>query len=64
MLEGNPPDNPKAREVEFSKKEFLHEEVKIYRQPDHGHAHTHGLSQSHTQRCTGSGQWFNAKTRA
>jgi hypothetical protein len=33
---GNPPDKPKVREVEFSKKEFLREEVKIYRQPDHG----------------------------
>jgi len=33
---GNPPDRPKAPEVEFSTKEFLHEEVKIYRQPDHG----------------------------
>ena len=28
---GNPPDRPKAPEVEFSIKEFLHEEVKIYR---------------------------------
>jgi hypothetical chaperone protein len=33
---GNPPDRPKAPEVEFSKKEVLHEEVEIYRQPDHG----------------------------
>jgi hypothetical protein len=33
---GNPPDKPKSREVEFSKKEVLREEVKIYRQPDHG----------------------------
>ena len=33
---GNPPDKPKTREVEFSKKEVLREEVKIYRQPDHG----------------------------
>ena len=33
---GNPPNRPKAREVEFSLKEFLREEVKIYRQPDHG----------------------------
>jgi hypothetical protein len=33
---GNPPDKPKAPEVEFSKKEVLREEVKIYRQPDHG----------------------------
>jgi len=33
---GNPPNRPKAREVEFSKKEVLREEVKIYRQPDHG----------------------------
>jgi hypothetical protein len=33
---GNPPDKPKAREVEFSKKEVLREEVKIYRRPDHG----------------------------
>jgi 4-hydroxy-3-methylbut-2-enyl diphosphate reductase len=33
---GNPPDKPKVREVEFSKKEVLREEVKIYRQPDHG----------------------------
>ncbi|RFO94651.1 hypothetical protein DIC66_22340 [Rhodoferax lacus] len=35
-LGGNPPDKPKVREVEFSKKEVLREEVKIYRQPDHG----------------------------
>jgi len=34
--DGNPPDRPKVREVEFSKKEVLREEVKIYRQPDHG----------------------------
>ena len=27
---GNPPDKPKAREVEFSKKEDLREEVEIY----------------------------------
>ena len=27
----NPPDRPKAPEVEFFTKEFLHEEVKIYR---------------------------------
>jgi hypothetical protein len=33
---GNPPDKPMAREVEFSMKEVLREEVKIYRQPDHG----------------------------
>jgi hypothetical protein len=33
---GNPPGKPKVREVEFSKKEVLREEVKIYRQPDHG----------------------------
>lgn len=33
---GNPPDKPKVREVEFSKKEVLREEVEIYRQPDHG----------------------------
>ena len=38
--EGNPPDRPKAPEVEFSTKEFLREEVKIYRQPDHGCAQT------------------------
>ena len=37
---GNPPNRPKAPEVEFSTKEFLHEEVKIYRQPDHGCAQT------------------------
>jgi hypothetical protein len=36
LLDGNPPDKPKSREVEFSKKEVLREEVKIYRQPDHG----------------------------
>ena len=35
-LSGNPPDKPKVPEVEFSKKEVLREEVKIYRQPDHG----------------------------
>ena len=28
---GNPPARPKAPEVEFSTKEFLYEEVKIYR---------------------------------
>ncbi|MBK7656945.1 MAG: hypothetical protein IPJ18_19890 [Betaproteobacteria bacterium] len=33
---GNPPDKPKGREVEFSKKEVLREEVEIYRQPNHG----------------------------
>ncbi|MFM2049765.1 MAG: hypothetical protein RL682_256, partial [Pseudomonadota bacterium] len=33
---GNPPDKPKAPEVEFFKKEVLREEVKIYRQPNHG----------------------------
>jgi hypothetical protein len=33
---GNPPVNPKAPEVEFSKKEVLREEIKIYRQPNHG----------------------------
>jgi hypothetical protein len=33
---GNPPDIPKVRKVEFSKKEVLREEVEIYRQPDHG----------------------------
>ena len=38
--DGNPPDRPKAPEVEFSTKEFLREEVKIYRQPDHGCAQT------------------------
>ncbi len=27
---GNPPEKPKDREVEFSKKEVLREEVKIY----------------------------------
>ncbi len=35
-MEGNPPDKPKVQEVEFSMKEVLREEVKIYRQPDHG----------------------------
>lgn len=33
---GDPPKEPKAREVEFSKKEVLREEVELYRQPDHG----------------------------
>lgn len=33
---GNPPDKPKVPEVEFSKKEVLHEEIEIYGQPDHG----------------------------
>jgi hypothetical protein len=36
MLVGNPPENPKTAEVEFSKKEVLREEVEIYRQPNHG----------------------------
>ena len=40
VLLGNPPDRPKVPEVEFSTKEFLREEVKIYRQPDHGCAQT------------------------
>ena len=40
QLDGNPPARPKAPEVEFSTKEFLREEVKIYRQPDHGCAQT------------------------
>lgn len=35
LCSGNPPDKPKDREVEFSKKEVLREEVKIYGQPDH-----------------------------
>ena len=39
-LQWVPPDRPKAPEVEFSTKEFLHEEVKIYRQPDHCCAQT------------------------
>ena len=30
VAEGNPPDKPKVREVEFSKKEVLREEVEIY----------------------------------
>jgi hypothetical protein len=30
MSLGNPPDKPKSREVEFSKKEVLREEVEIY----------------------------------
>jgi len=38
--DGNPPARPKAPEVEFSMKESLREEVKIYRQPDHGCAQT------------------------
>jgi hypothetical protein len=33
---GNPPAIPMTSEVEFSKKEVLREEVKIYRQPNHG----------------------------
>ena len=37
---GNVPDGPKVPEVEFSTKEILREEVKIYRQPDHGCAQT------------------------
>ena len=38
MTVGNPPDKPKASEVEFSQKEVLHEAIKIYGQPDHGGA--------------------------
>jgi hypothetical protein len=34
--DGNPPDKPKAPEAEFSRKEVLHEEFEINRQPDHG----------------------------
>jgi hypothetical protein len=30
MLTGNPPEKPKVPEVEFSKKEVLREEIKIY----------------------------------
>ena len=36
MSLGNPPNKPKVPEVEFSKKEVLREEVKIYGQPNHG----------------------------
>ncbi|ALT76544.1 hypothetical protein AT984_04395 [Paucibacter sp. KCTC 42545] len=37
---GNPPVKPLAREVEISRREFLHEEVQVFRQPDHGCAQT------------------------
>jgi hypothetical protein len=36
VFNGNPPAKPMTPEVEFSKKEVLREEVKIYRQPNHG----------------------------
>jgi hypothetical protein len=36
VWDGNPPERPEVREVEFSKKEVLREEVKIYGQPNHG----------------------------
>ena len=39
---GNPPEKPVGREVEVFEGEFLHEEVKVYRQPDHGCAQAGG----------------------
>jgi hypothetical protein len=35
---GNPPVKALSGEVEISRREFLHEEVKIFGQPDHGGA--------------------------
>ena len=35
---GNPPEKPVTLEVEISRREFLHEEVKVFRQPDHRNA--------------------------
>lgn len=40
--QGNPPEKPEEREVEVFEGEFLHEEVKVYRQPDHGRAQAGG----------------------
>jgi oligoendopeptidase F len=37
---GNPPEKPPVSKVEFSKKEVLHEEIEICRQPDHGRLET------------------------
>jgi hypothetical protein len=41
-IEGNPPEKPSAGEVEISRREFLHEEVQVFRQPDHGGAQARG----------------------
>ncbi len=36
--QGNPPEKALTGEVEISRREFLHEEVQVFRQPDHGSA--------------------------
>ena len=41
-LVGNAPKKPDGREVEVFAGEFLHEEVKVFRQPDHGCAQARG----------------------
>jgi hypothetical protein len=35
---GNPPVKALSGEVEISRREFLHEEVKVFGRPDHGGA--------------------------
>jgi hypothetical protein len=37
-VDGNPPAKALTGEVEISRREFLHEEVQVFRQPDHGSA--------------------------
>ena len=37
-LQGNPPEKALTGEVEISRREFLHEEVQVFRQSDHGSA--------------------------
>ena len=40
--DGNPPVKPSQPEVEISRREFLHEEVQVFRQPDHAGAQARG----------------------
>jgi len=43
LLGGNPPVKALSGEVEISRREFLHEEVKVFGQPDHGSAQARGV---------------------
>ena len=40
---GNPPVRTLSGEVEISRREFLHEEVKVFGHPDHGGAQARGV---------------------
>jgi hypothetical protein len=52
---GNPPKKPEGREVEVFEGEFLHEEVKVFRQPDHGCAQARGSWFERARRMPGAG---------